>query len=79
MNRGTGLALAVIFVLSFYLLIVLAYRHNDSRPAQRIQQPTVEERRMIKKSIRRHGDYPIIRDEETSIYTMYRKGERIRL
>ncbi len=79
MNRGTGLALTTAIVLSLYLLAVLSYRHNESRPAPRIQQPTTEERRMIKKAIRRHGDYPIIRDEETCTYTMYRKGERIRL
>lgn len=79
MSKGTKLALAIVLILIFYAALCLWRANAERKQAFSHPEMTAEERRMIKRAILKHGDYPITREGERGIYIMTRGKERIRL
>jgi hypothetical protein len=77
-----GIILGTVAGILLWLLIGLALYwafFREIPPAFSLPDMTVQEKRMVKAAIKRHGDFPITREGERGIYYMTRGKERIRL
>ncbi len=74
-----GIAIMVAAVLLFYALLCLWWQVTEHRNQAFTLPPlTMEEKAMIKRAIRQHGDYLITREQDGR-FIMHRDGRRIRL
>ncbi len=77
--KGRGIAIMVAAVLLFYALLCLWWQVTEHRNQAFTLPPlTMEEKTMVKRAIKRHGDYPITREQDGR-FIMHRDGGRIRL
>jgi hypothetical protein len=68
------LSLIAILMIIFCLWLSQIPKPHFKHPAM-----TKQERQMVKKSIGKHGDWPIIREGEDGVFYMIQEGKRIRL
>jgi hypothetical protein len=66
------LAILIILLVISCLWLMQSPKTYFSHPAM-----TQQERQMVKKAIREHGDYLITRETYDGRYIMHREGERI--
>lgn len=73
-----ALTIACFVGLLFYATIILLWM-QCSGPAFSHPPLTPQEKRMVKRAIKYHGDYPITREGERGVFVMTIKGKRIEL
>lgn len=82
MNAFRGIILGTLCGILLWLLSVLALWAVFFRslpPAFSHPEMTLHEKRVVKQSIRRHGDWPITREGYEGRYFMHIKGKRVAL
>jgi len=77
-----GILIGTTAGILLWLLIALALWmvfFRELPPAFSLPEMTTEERQMVKRAIRYHGNWPITREGETGKYFIHIKGKRVAL
>ncbi len=75
---GTVVGIILWLILGMAIWIVMEFC-RELPPAFSHPPITLQEKKMIKDSIRYHGDWPITREGERGIYYMHHKNGKVRL